>query len=243
MAYVLVLGATSDIGRPLAHEYARAGYDLYLAARTPAALEEFAEGLHRETGRAVRLLPFDALRMGEHREFFQRLDPPPEGVICLVGLLGPPPGEDPGPEGVRRILETNLVGCASILEIAARTFEARRHGFLVGVSSVAGDRGRASNYVYGSAKAGLSAYLSGLRGRLHSAGVQVLTVKPGFVRTRMTAGMRLPPLLTAEPEEVARGIFRAQQAGKDVVYLRRIWRPLMWVVRAIPEWLFKRLEL
>jgi len=109
---------------------------------------------------------------------------------------------------------------------------------------VAGDRGRGSNYVYGSAKAGFSAFLSGLRNRLAKTGVHVLTVKPGFVRTRMTAGMKLPPLLTAEPAEVGAAIFAAAEARRaDVIYVRPVWRLVMAIIRAIPERVFKRLSL
>jgi short-subunit dehydrogenase len=111
------------------------------------------------------------------------------------------------------------------------------------VSSVAGDRGRASNYVYGAAKAGFTAHLSGLRNRLAPLGVRVVTVKPGFVRTRMTAGMRLPPVLTAEADQVGRAIFAAAMGRGDVVYVPGLWRVVMAVIRAIPEPIFKRLKL
>ena len=114
---------------------------------------------------------------------------------------------------------------------------------LVGISSVAGDRGRASNYIYGSAKAGFSAFLSGLRNRLAASGVHVVTVKPGYVRTRMTAGMDLPAPLTAKPAEVADAVVQAVRRRHDVVYVRSIWRWIMLAVRAIPERAFKRLDL
>ena len=109
---------------------------------------------------------------------------------------------------------------------------------------MAGDRGRGSNYVYGSAKAGFTAFLSGLRNRLAPAGVRVVTVKPGFVRTRMTSGMKLPPLLTAEPSEVGNAIFAAAEEGRgDVIYVRGLWRIVMTVISLLPERLFKRLRL
>jgi short-subunit dehydrogenase len=109
---------------------------------------------------------------------------------------------------------------------------------------VAGDRGRGSNYLYGAAKAGFTAFLSGLRNRLAPKGLRVVTVKPGFVRTRMTADMKLPPVLTAEPQEVGRAIFdAAEKGGGDVIYVRWIWRPVMMVIRSIPERFFKRLRL
>ncbi|NBL00175.1 MAG: SDR family NAD(P)-dependent oxidoreductase, partial [Erysipelotrichia bacterium] len=110
-------------------------------------------------------------------------------------------------------------------------------------SSVAGDRGRKANYIYGSAKAGFSAYLSGLRNRLHGSGVQVLTVKPGFVNTKMTEGLDLPAKLTAEPEDVARDIFRAQQKGKDVLYTKCIWKLIILIIKHVPEFMFKKMSI
>ena len=143
----------------------------------------------------------------------------------------------------RDIIATNFVGPALLLGALAERFEARGTGTLVGVGSVAGDRGRGSNYVYGSAKAGFAAFLSGLRNRLAGKGVHVVTVKPGYVRTRMTDGMDLPDLLTAEADEVADAIVEAVRRRRDVVYVRRRWRFLMWLVRLIPERFFKRLSL
>jgi short-subunit dehydrogenase len=114
---------------------------------------------------------------------------------------------------------------------------------MVGISSVAGDRGRKSNYIYGAAKAALTAYLSGLRNRLYELQVHVMTVKPGFVATKMTEGMDLPEKLTALPEEVARDIFSAQQKGKDVLYTKWMWRWVMLIIRNIPEFQFKKMSI
>ena len=126
---------------------------------------------------------------------------------------------------------------------AKSSFAARRSGTIIGISSVAGDRGRATNYIYGSAKAGFTAYLSGLRNRLAGQGVHVATISPGFIATRMTAGMDLPEKLTASPEEVAEAILAAQEKRRDVVYVRPIWRLVMMVIRSIPEPVFKRLKI
>jgi hypothetical protein len=131
----------------------------------------------------------------------------------------------------------------SLFNIIANDFEKRRSGFIVGISSVAGDRGRKSNYIYGSAKAALTAYLSGLRNRLYDAQVHVMTVKPGFVATKMTEGMDLPEKLTAQPEEVAKDIYKAQQKSKDVLYTKSIWRFIMMIITAIPEWKFKGMSI
>jgi short-subunit dehydrogenase len=121
--------------------------------------------------------------------------------------------------------------------------ERRGSGTIIGISSVAGDRGRASNYIYGSAKAGFTAFLSGLRNRLAATGVHVVTVKPGFVDTKMTEGMKLPPLLTAQPSEVGQAVLAAERKRRDAIYVRPIWFPVMTVIRLIPERVFKKLHL
>ena len=127
--------------------------------------------------------------------------------------------------------------------IASKLLQKLGGGTIIGISSVAGERGRASNYIYGSAKAGFSAFLSGLRNRLFRKGVRVITVKPGFVATRMTEGMALPKALTAHPEEVGAAVVQAERHRRDVVYVRPIWRLIMLVIRLLPEGLFKRLSL
>jgi short-subunit dehydrogenase len=141
------------------------------------------------------------------------------------------------------MINVNYTGAISILNIVANDFEKERRGFIVGVSSVAGDRGRKANYIYGSAKAGFSAYLSGLRNRLNDSGVQVLTVKPGFVNTKMTEGLDLPPKLTASPSEVAEDIFNAQQKGRNILYTKPIWMVIMLIIKHIPEFIFKKMSI
>ncbi len=140
-------------------------------------------------------------------------------------------------------MRSNYEGPASIFAVFANRFEERGQGTLVGISSVAGDRGRATNYVYGSAKAGFTAFLSGLRNRLAKTGVHVVTVLPGFVATQMTEGMDLPKKLTAEPEEVAEAIARAVSKKRNVIYVRSVWWLVMLIIRNIPEFVFKRLKL
>jgi hypothetical protein len=125
----------------------------------------------------------------------------------------------------------------------ANRFAARRSGVLVGISSVAGERGRAGNYIYGASKAGFTAYLSGLRNRLAGQGVQVITVLPGPVATRMVAGRDLPRRLTAAPDEVALAVMRAVARRRHVIHVRRIWGPIMWAIRALPEAVFLRTRL
>ena len=141
------------------------------------------------------------------------------------------------------IIDSNYTGAVSILNIVANDFEARKFGTIVGISSVAGDRGRQSNYLYGSAKAGFTAYLSGLRNRLYKSGVHVLTVKPGFMKTRMIEGMRTPGPLTAEPAKVATVVYKATTKRKNEIYVLWMWRYIMLVIRLIPEIIFKKLNM
>ncbi len=145
-------------------------------------------------------------------------------MISAIGYLGEQEKAQSDFKEAQQIMDTNYTGVVSLFNIIANDFEDRRSGFMVGISSVAGDRGRKSNYIYGSAKAALTAYLSGLRNRLYDAQVHVMTVKPGFVATKMTEGMDLPEKLTAQPEEVAEDIYKAQQKGKNVLYTKWMWR-------------------
>ena len=163
-------------------------------------------------------------------------------MLCTVGLLGDQVAAERDPVLAERILRTNFTAPALLLGELADRMAGRGSGTLIGVSSVAGERGRASNYVYGAAKAGFTAFLSGLRARMVRHGVRVVTVKPGFVRTRMTEGMKLPGPLTAEADEAAAAILKAVGKGRDVVYIRPVWRLIMLVIRMLPEAVFKRVK-
>jgi len=239
MSYVLIIGANSDIAKATAREYVRNGYDLYLAGRNILQQEEFKKDLERETNKQIKLIEFDVLDYETHQSFYDNLEKTPEGVISAVGYLGDQEKAQADFSEAQKIINTNYVGIVSILNVISNDFEKKGSGFIVGISSVAGDRGRKSNYMYGSAKAAMSSYLSGLRNRLNNSQVKVLTVKPGFVNTKMTEDMDLPKKLTAQPDEVARDIFKAQQKGKDILYTKWIWRWIMFIIKSIPEWKFK----
>ena len=243
MSYILIIGAKSDIAKALAREYAKHGYDLYLAARNINTLDEFANDIRVRTQRTVKTLELNVLDYAGHQIFYDQLEEKPLGVISAVGYLGEQEKAQSDFKEAQLIFETNYVGVVSLLNIIANDFEKRRSGFIVGISSVAGDRGRKSNYVYGSAKAALAIYLSGLRNRLYNSQVHVLTVKPGFVATKMTEGMDLPENLTAQPEEVAEDIYNAQQKNKDVLYTKWFWKWIMLIIKALPEWKFKRMNI
>ena len=243
MSYLLIIGAKSDIAKATAREYAKNGYDLYLAARNVSELEEFAQDVITRTQKEVKLVELDILDYKSHQAFYDNLDEKPLGVISAVGYLGDQEKAQSDFNEAQKIMDTNYTGVVSLFNIIADDFEKRRSGFMVGISSVAGDRGRKSNYIYGSAKAALSAYLSGLRNRLYDGQVHVLTVKPGFVATKMTEDMDLPEKLTAQPEEVANEIYKAQQKGKNILYTKWIWKWVMLIIRNIPEFQFKKMSI
>lgn len=240
---VLILGAGSDIGRAIAAEFARQGHDLMLTVRDPAQAMRDAEDLRLRHKVAVTVHRLDVLEQDRIQPFVDALEPLPEMAVCVIGLLGDQDASARDLDAADLVMRSTYNGPAAVLAALANRFAARGSGVLAGISSVAGDRGRATNYVYGSAKAGFTAFLSGLRNRLAGRGVHVVTVKPGFVDTRMTAGMALPPLLTAQPAEVAAAVVRACTGRRDVVYVRPLWRLVMAIIRAIPEPVFKRLRI
>ncbi|ABD55749.1 SDR family oxidoreductase [Jannaschia sp. CCS1] len=237
---VLILGAKSDIARAVARSFAEAGHPIQLAARDVARLEDDAADLRTRFGVEVTLHDFDALTIESHGDFVTGLPALPEVAVCAVGAMGTQEGSEADPMAAAHVMRSNFEGPASVMAHLANAMEARGSGTLVGISSVAGDRGRASNYVYGSAKAGFTAFLSGLRNRLAKKGVHVITVLPGFVKTAMTEGMDTPGPLTAEPEEVGAAILNAVKKGTNVIYTRSIWRIVMAVIRNIPEPIFKK---
>lgn len=239
---VLVLGGSSDIGRAAARAFARAGYDVALAGRDIAALEPDAADLRARHAVDVSLHSFDALDTAAFESFVDGLPVLPDVAISIVGLLGMQQTAENDLAHATTIMRSNYEGPALILGLFAEKFLARGNGTLVGVSSVAGDRGRASNYVYGSAKAGFSAFLSGLRARASRGGVHVVTVKPGFVRTKMTEGLKLIGPLTVDAPVVGDAILAAVEKKTDVVYVSGKWRLVMLIIKLLPEAVFKKLK-
>jgi decaprenylphospho-beta-D-erythro-pentofuranosid-2-ulose 2-reductase len=239
---VLIIGARSDIGRALARRYAAAGCSVVLAARHSSDLESARADLEVRYGVRASLAECDVTDPHPDR-FFATLPEAPRTIMMVAGLLGDQSKSAPDSVMANEVMVTNYNGPALFLLAAARILEERGGGCIIGISSVAGDRGRASNFIYGSAKAGLSAFLSGLRNSLAKKRINVITVKPGFVATQMTAGMKLPKLLTAQPDEVAIAILRAQRRGKEILYVRPVWRIIMLIITLIPERIFKRLPL
>ncbi|MFQ5624083.1 MAG: SDR family NAD(P)-dependent oxidoreductase [Paracoccaceae bacterium] len=235
---VLILGAASEVGKALARQFAAAGHPLHLALREPDRLSPLCAEISAAHGVTATRHDFDVTRTTGFPGFFADLEPRPRIVISVVGLLGEQAATEGDPEAVRAIVETNFTGPALALETAARALaEDGERATIIGISSVAGDRGRAKNYWYGAAKAGLTTALSGLRQKYARSGLTVITVKPGFIDTPMTAGMELPGFLVASPDEVAGRIFHAWRRGTPVIYGWKWWL-VMRIIRALPERIF-----
>jgi short-subunit dehydrogenase len=241
---VLVVGGSSDIGRATALQYVERGWQVMLSGRTMASARRNAADIETRTGTPVEACCLDLLETSAFPAFIESLAILPDTVICAVGNSGDQRRAETDMAHATEIMRVNYESPALLLALFAERFEARGSGTIVGVSSVAGERGRQANYVYGSAKAGLTAFLSGLRSRLSRRGVRVLTVKPGYVRTRMTAGLDLPSVLTAAPHQVGSAIYQAAEATRrDVIVVLSRWRLIMLVIRCMPEWLFKRMRI
>ncbi len=243
---VVILGATSSIARAVAIEFARGGYHVVTAARDAEENALVAADVAVRSGGHVEAVTLDAEDFASHGAFLEecrvRLNDRIEGVVLCFGYLDDQARcqEDFGV--AHRTIDVNYTGAVSLLERFAAHFEGRHSGFIAAVGSVAGDRGRQSNYLYGSAKAGLHTYLEGLRNRLHHAQVQVTTIKPGFIDTRMSFGKE-GMFLVAAPEAAGKAIFRAVVKRRDVAYVPWFWRYIMLIIRHVPEFVFKRMKM
>ena len=243
MKNILILGAKSDVGMELAKKYASEGFNLYLASRKSNELEEIINDIKIRNNIEIINYEFDILDFFNHKTFIENLPEFPIGVILCIGYLGDQYTAEGDLKETQKILNTNFIGPVSILNYLVNDFERKKDGFIVVLSSVAGDRGRLSNYIYGSSKGGLNQYLSGIRNRLFKSNVSVLTVKPGFIKSKMTAHLLLPNLLTSKPREVAEIIYKSVKKNKDEIYIKNRWRVLMIIIKLIPEKIFKRLKL
>ncbi len=242
---VLVVGATSSIARALAGKMVQQGATLHLTARDVFEAERVARDIAIRYSSPVSWSAFEAEDYQSHIDLLQkvtyklgRLD----GVVVALGELGDQHKAQTDFDHAQRIIHSNYTGVVSVLTHVANHLEQQGHGFIIGLASVAGDRGRQSNYVYGSAKGALNLFLQGLRNRLSKSKVRVLTVKPGFVDTKMTFG-KPGMFLVASPEQVATAVMKALQKQKNIVYVPWFWFWIMLIIRSIPEPLFKRLKL
>ncbi len=244
---ILILGATSAIAQATARLFAdqAGGASFFLVARDPYKLEAVASDLRTRGALAVTSLTLDLDNLDAHKDLLASAAYA-LGVIDMAllahGVLGDQATAQADPVVAEGIYKTNFLSPASLITLLANYFEGHSGGCLAVISSVAGDRGRKSNYVYGASKGALSILLDGVRNRVDRTGVHVLTIKPGFVATPMTAHLPRGSLF-AEPRTIGRGIVRAVATRQDIVYLPGFWRLIMFAVRCIPSPIFKNMNM
>jgi decaprenylphospho-beta-D-erythro-pentofuranosid-2-ulose 2-reductase len=244
MPNVFILGATSAIAQHVARQFAR-GSCFVLAGRNGEHLKAVADDLRVRGATNVEVSIADLASTGRHAAMVDEAAQKLGSVDIALIAYGTLPNQaecEASYECANEAIQNNFVSVVSWLTHLAPIFEKQKQGTIAVITSVAGDRGRKSNYLYGASKGGLGIFLQGLRNRLHASSVHVLTIKPGFVDTPMTAHLK-KGLLFAKPETVARKIHCAILKKKDVVYVPGLWKPIMWIIRAIPECLFKRMSL
>jgi decaprenylphospho-beta-D-erythro-pentofuranosid-2-ulose 2-reductase len=245
MRRILVIGAGSAIAESTARRFAERGDSLFLVGRKSTVLDSMCSDLRVRGAGSVGMHVLDANDFGAHEAMLAAAEQSLGGldvVLLAHGTLSDQKKCETSVELTVQELTTNGVSVVAILTRVAAKLEERKAGTIVVISSVAGDRGRQSNYVYGSAKALVTAFTSGLRQRLYKSGVAVVTIKPGFVDTPMTAAFPKGPLW-AKPQQIAAGIVRTVDRPGTVVYLPRFWWLIMFVIRSIPEFIFRRLKL
>ena len=245
MKKILVVGATSAIATEVAREFAKCGAQLFLLGRNQSRLDQLAQDLQVRGAVAVYTDTFDALDLDSHERLMEHATKTMDGLDAALIAHGDLPDQlacQRSFKDTELTFKTNLMSPIAFLTWLANYFETKRSGNITVISSVAGDRGRQSNYIYGAAKGGLTVFLQGLRNRLAHSGVTVTTVKPGFVDTPMTQHLPKGPLFAAA-STVGRRIFKAMNRGESVVYTPFFWRVIMLVIQHIPECIFKKLKL
>lgn len=245
MKKIVILGATSGIALEVQRQLAGRGCELFLVARSSQRLADLQADLTIRGAKQVTACSADLSAVQQHAAIFEyarRTFPDFDTVLLAYGSMHDQKESEASVDVLLEELQVNFVSAAAILTLFAADLERRRTGCLAAITSVAGDRGRRSNYVYGSAKGALSLFLQGLRSRLHPAGVRVITIKPGPVQTAMTD--HLPNAgRFADPERVARDIVNALENGTpEVLYTPKMWRYVMAAVRHVPESMFKRMS-
>lgn len=248
MQRIVIFGATSAIAGACARMWVARGNSLFLVGRNESKLESLLADLRvRATpDQQIEGLSIDLNDLGGHEGLFTQAEAALGGIDIILIAHGSLPDQKACEQSVELALnevKTNAISAISLLTLAANRLEAQGSGVIAAISSVAGDRGRQSNYVYGAAKGMLTIFMQGLRNRLVRSGVAVVTVKPGFVDTPMTAHFEKKGALWAQPEAIAQGIVQGVEKRKDVVYLPWVWRWIMLIIRHIPETVFKRLSL
>jgi decaprenylphospho-beta-D-erythro-pentofuranosid-2-ulose 2-reductase len=245
MKRLIIFGATSAIAEATARQFATRGAGIFLVGRSQTRLQAIAEDLKIRGASMIAVRCQDLRDVSSHQSILDEAAQTLGGLDAALIAYGTLSNQKACEESVEKLLDelqTNAISVMALCTVIGNRFAEQKHGVIAVISSVAGDRGRASNYVYGSAKSAVSAFTSGLRQRLGAAGVSVVTVKPGFVDTPMTAAFK-KGALWAKPSAVGRQIAAAMINGTPVIYTPGFWRPVMWIIRSIPEAIFRRLPL
>lgn len=248
MQRIIIFGATSAIAEATARLWVARGASLFLVGRNVGKLQAITEDLRVRAGanQKIEMLAADLNDVMRHPELIETAATALGGLDLALVAHGTLPDQTACEKSVEATfaeIQTNALSVISLLSLLANRFEFEKQGVIAAITSVAGDRGRQSNYIYGAAKGMVTIFLQGLRNRLAKAGVRVVTIKPGFVDTPMTAAFEKKGLLWASPDQIAHGIVKAVASGRDVVYLPWFWRWIMLVIQHIPEVVFKRLSL
>ncbi|SDT94141.1 SDR family oxidoreductase [Halopseudomonas salegens] len=246
MKKILIIGACSAIAAACARRWVSSESEFVLTGRDADKLQQQADDLLSRGAKAVHCHVVDVNELSTHQplvdfaiEHLRQLDL----VLMAYGSLPDQARCETDVAYALQEFHTNAVSTISLLGLLGARLEQQAHGALAVIASVAADRGRPSNYLYGSAKAAVATYAEGLRARLFKVGVSVTTIKPGFVDTPMTQGLDLPALLLATPDQVARRIVKSVAARRAVVYAPAFWWPIMLIIRCLPQVVFKRLNL
>jgi short-subunit dehydrogenase len=245
MLKILILGGASAIAQGTAKSFAQEGAELFLADLDLDKLSAIKDDLMVRGAKRVEILQMDASDFERHQKIVDTAIETLDGLdaaLIAYGTLGDQAASQASVEVTLRELNLNFMSVVSFLTILANYFEKQKRGNIAVISSAAGDRGRPSNYVYGTAKGALTVFLQGLRARLAKSGVSVLTVKPGRVDSPMTADFK-KNFLFANPDKVGADIHKSMKGGKDMVYVPRFWGPIMLIIRNIPEFIFKKLSM
>jgi len=246
MQNILIIGATSAIAEATARLYAATGANLYLLARNEDRLKTIAADLKIRGATSVKTECFEANDLASHQALLDRAYQTLgrfDIVLIAHGTLGNQTASEASTDVVMQELQTNALSTIALLTKLANMMEKQRHGTLAVISSVAGDRGRPSNYVYGTAKAAVTTFCEGLRARLFKSGVHVLVIKPGMVDTPMTAEMAMPAILVAKPEQIAIDIVKGIESRKDVLYTPWFWKYVMMGIIHLPILIYKKIKL
>ena len=241
---MIILGSNSEVAQAFVEKVLSEGEKfptVYLFTSNEETTQKFAKHIEVKFLQHSEVIALDLMNQVNYNSFDHISS---NLLFCATGYLGE--GTEEGlydNKNTERIIDINYAKLVPVLNHFAQKMEARRGGTIVALSSVAGDRGRQSNFIYGSAKAGFTAYLSGLRNYLFDKKVHVLTVKPGFMATKMTEGLPLNPKLTATPKQAANSIYKAYKSRKNVAYVLPVWWLIMTVIKNIPEFIFKKMKL